>query len=49
MFSIRNFLDSCIADLYGIPNIPDDAALTLAAGRRHLCKKLLEPLQPTIW
>src|SRR6516225_11438873 len=45
-FFIRDFLHSEIADFYGIPNIPDDPALAIAAGRR-LCAELLEPLQAT--
>ena len=45
-FFIRDFLHSEIADFYGIPNIPDDPALAIAAGRR-LCEELLEPLQTT--
>jgi hypothetical protein len=42
----RDFLHSEIADLHGIPNIPDDPNLAIAAGRR-LCEELLEPLQAT--
>jgi hypothetical protein len=45
-FFMRDFLHSEIADLHGIPNIPDDPALAIAAGRR-LCEQLLEPLQAT--
>src|ERR1700752_224573 len=45
-FFMRDFLHSEIADLHGIPNIPDDPALAIAAGRR-LCEELLEPLQGT--
>jgi hypothetical protein len=45
-FFMREFLHSEIADLHGIPNIPDDPALAIAAGRR-LCEELLEPLQAT--
>ena len=45
-FFMRDFLHSEIADLQGIPNIPDDPALAIAAGRR-LCEQLLEPLQTT--
>jgi hypothetical protein len=41
---MRDFLHSEIADLHGIPNIPDDPDLAIAAGRR-LCEELLEPLQ----
>ena len=43
-FFMRDFLHSEIADLHGIPNIPDDPDLAIAAGRR-LCDELLEPLQ----
>lgn len=41
---MRDFLYSEISQTHGIPNIPDDPALALAAGRR-LCQELLEPLQ----
>jgi hypothetical protein len=41
---MRDFLLSEIADLHGIPNVPDDPDLAIAAGRR-LCEELLEPLQ----
>ncbi len=43
-FFLRDFLYSEIADFYGIPNIPQDPELAIAAGRR-LCEELLEPLQ----
>lgn len=43
-FFMRDFLYSEIANFYGVPNIPDDPELALAAGRR-LCEDLLEPLQ----
>jgi len=43
-FFMRDFLHSEIADLHGIPNVPDDPDLAIAAGRR-LCEELLEPLQ----
>jgi len=43
-FYMRDFLYSDIAQIHGIPNIPDDPDLALAAGRR-LCRDLLEPLQ----
>lgn len=42
-FFLREFLHSEIASLYGIPNIPDDPDLAIAAGTR-LCEELLEPL-----
>jgi len=45
-FFMRDFLHSEIADLHGIPNIPDDPELAILAGRR-LCGELLEPLQAT--
>lgn len=43
-FYMREFLYSEIANLHGIPNIPDDPDLAVAAGTR-LCTELLEPLQ----
>ena len=43
-FFMREFLYSEIANLHGIPNIPDDPDLAIAAGTR-LCTELLEPLQ----
>ena len=43
-FFMRDFLHSEIADFHGIPNIPDDPELAIAAGRQ-LCNQLLEPLQ----
>ncbi len=45
-FYFRDFLYSEIANHYGMPNIPDDPDLAIAAGRR-LCEELLEPLQET--
>ena len=42
-FYLRDFLYSEIAAVHGIPNIPDDPDLAVAAGRR-LCEELLEPL-----
>ena len=42
-FFMRDFLHSEIASFYGIPNIPDDPDLAIAAGTR-LCEELLEPL-----
>src|SRR5215467_13308905 len=45
-FFMRDFLHSEIADFHGIPNIPDDPDLAIAAGRK-LCEQLLEPLQAT--
>ncbi len=43
-FFMRDFLYSEIANFYGVPNIPDDPDLAIAAGTR-LCEELLEPLQ----
>lgn len=43
-FYLREFLYSEIANFHGIPNIPDDPDLCIAAGKR-LCEELLEPLQ----
>ena len=45
-FYMRDFLYSEIANVYGIPNIPDDPDLAVAAGRQ-LCEELLEPLNST--
>jgi hypothetical protein len=45
-FFMRDFLYSDIANLHGIPNLPADPDLAIAAGRR-LCEELLEPLQAT--
>lgn len=42
-FYLRDFLHSEIATIHGIPNIPDDPDLAIAAGRQ-LCEQLLEPL-----
>jgi hypothetical protein len=42
-FFMRDFLHSEIASLTGIPNIPDDPDLAIAAGTR-LCTELLEPI-----
>jgi len=43
-FFMRDFLFSEIATHYGLPNIPDDPDLAIAAGTA-LCENLLEPLQ----
>ena len=43
-FFMRDFLYSEIAAFHGIPNIPDDPDLAIAAGTQ-LCETLLEPLQ----
>jgi hypothetical protein len=42
-FFMRDFLHSEISQITGIPNIPDDPDLAIAAGTR-LCEDLLEPL-----
>ena len=44
-FFMRDFLYSEIANLHGIPNIPEDPDLAVEAGAR-LCQELLEPLTP---
>ena len=43
-FFMRDFLYSEVANLYGIPNIPDDPDLAIETGRA-LCENLLEPLR----
>src|SRR5688500_1502847 len=43
-FFMRDFLYSEIAGFHGIPNLPDDPDLAIAAGRQ-LCEALLDPLQ----
>src|ERR1700690_1860438 len=45
-FFMRDFLYSEISAIHGIPNIPGDPELAIAAGKR-LCEELLEPLQAT--
>lgn len=45
-FYFRDFLYSEIANLYGMPNLPDEPDLAITVGR-HLCEELLEPLQDT--
>ncbi len=45
-FFMRDFLYSDITNLHGVPNIPDDPDLAIAAGSR-LCEELLEPLSAT--
>lgn len=42
-FFMRDFLYSEIANLHGIPNIPEDPDLAIEAGSR-LCQELIEPL-----
>ena len=43
-FYMREFLYSEISQVHGIPNIPDDPELAIAAGRA-LCENVLEPIQ----
>lgn len=43
-FYMRDFLYSDISQMHGIPNVPEDPELAIAAGKR-LCQELLEPLQ----
>jgi hypothetical protein len=43
-FFMRDFLYSEVANLYGIPNIPDHPDLAIETGRA-LCENLLEPLR----
>jgi hypothetical protein len=45
-FIMREFLHSEVANFHGIPNIPEDPELAIAAGR-ELCEQLLEPLHAT--
>ena len=45
-FWMREFLYSEVANLHGLPNLPDDPDLAIAAGRR-LCEDLLQPLNDT--
>jgi len=45
-FFLRDFLYSEISVFYGIPNLPDNPDLAVAAGSR-LCEDLLEPLRST--
>ena len=41
---MREFLYSEISQIHGIPNIPDDPELAIAAGKA-LCENVLEPIQ----
>ena len=43
-YFMRDFLYSEISSFYGIPNVPDNPDLAVAAGRK-LCTELLEPLK----
>lgn len=45
-FFMRDFLYSEIANFHGIPNLPSDPDLAIAAGER-LCQHLLDPLFET--
>lgn len=45
-FFMRNFLHSEIGNFFGVPNIPEDPDLAVAAGRR-LATELLDPLVET--
>ena len=42
-YFMRDFLYSEVAEVHGVPNVPDDAELAIEAGR-GLCENLLEPL-----
>jgi hypothetical protein len=46
-FFMREFLYSEISQVEGIPNIPDDPDLAVAAGK-NLCEKVLEPIQDVL-
>ncbi|MDK3159743.1 peptidase M15 [Kamptonema cortianum] len=46
-FFMREFLYSEISQIEGIPNIPDDPELAIAAGK-NLCEKVLEPIQDAL-
>ena len=43
-FYMREFLYSEISQVHGIPNMPDDPELAIAAGKA-LCENVLEPIQ----
>jgi hypothetical protein len=43
-FYMREFLYSEISQVHGVPNIPDDPELAIAAGTK-LCESVLEPIQ----
>ena len=45
-FFMRDFLHSEISNLHGMPNIPSDPNLAIAAGTR-LCEELLDPIVET--
>jgi hypothetical protein len=46
-FFLREFLYSEISQIEGIPNIPDDPDLAIAAGK-NLCEHVLEPIQSAL-
>jgi hypothetical protein len=46
-FLMREFLYSEISQIEGIPNIPDDPDLAIAAGK-SLCENVLEPIQDAL-
>ncbi|XGV99077.1 MAG: hypothetical protein ACAF41_09085 [Leptolyngbya sp. BL-A-14] len=46
-FFMREFLYSEISQIEGIPNIPDDPDLAIAAGKK-LCENVLEPIQDAL-
>jgi hypothetical protein len=46
-FFMREFLYSEISQIEGIPNIPDDPELAIAAGKM-LCENVLEPIQDVL-
>ena len=46
-FFMREFLYSEISQIEGIPNIPDDPDLAIAAGK-NLCENVLEPIQDAL-
>jgi hypothetical protein len=46
-FFMREFLYSEISQVEGIPNIPDDPELAIAAGK-NLCQNILEPIQDAL-
>ena len=43
-YFMRDFLYSEVAEVHGIPNVPNDAGLAIKAGKA-LCRNLLEPLR----
>jgi len=46
-FFMREFLYSEISQIEGIPNIPSDPDLAIAAGK-NLCERVLEPIQDAL-